>query len=206
MQAASDSNPLELPGHALLKTASFRWARHTISFRGERRASAGVARASLLHCSLARTATTTRKSRRQGSSRGPSATIVPKWARIPRQLIEVVEGRHLAWRPAPGHLWARELEPPSPTRIPVTHMHDWTKLSGSLSDASRSGDHSREATGQPPPSDLRLWRRSTGCKDALDCRVRWFPLRPWLSGPVGHEGLSHTVHLRCPISSGVSAA
>lgn len=49
-------------------------------------------------------------------------------------VIDFVEGRRIAWRPAeegqapPGHLWAWELEPLSPSRTLVTHTYDWTEL------------------------------------------------------------------------------
>ena len=50
------------------------------------------------------------------------------------QVVDFVEGRRLAWRPAvhgkspPGHLWAWELEPLAPSRTLVTHIYDWTEL------------------------------------------------------------------------------
>jgi uncharacterized protein YndB with AHSA1/START domain len=50
------------------------------------------------------------------------------------RVVDFVEGRRIAWRPAvqgkspPGHLWAWELEPLSPSRTLVTHTYDWTEL------------------------------------------------------------------------------
>jgi uncharacterized protein YndB with AHSA1/START domain len=49
-------------------------------------------------------------------------------------VVDFVEGRRIAWRPAvqrkppPGHLWAWELEPLSPSRTLVIHTYDWTQL------------------------------------------------------------------------------
>jgi uncharacterized protein YndB with AHSA1/START domain len=49
-------------------------------------------------------------------------------------VVDFVEGRRIAWRPAvqgkspPGHLWAWDLEPLSPSRTLVTHTYDWTEL------------------------------------------------------------------------------
>jgi uncharacterized protein YndB with AHSA1/START domain len=49
-------------------------------------------------------------------------------------VVEFVEGRRIAWRPAesgrsaPGHLWRWELEPISSARTRVTHTYDWTQL------------------------------------------------------------------------------
>ena len=49
-------------------------------------------------------------------------------------VVEFVEGRRIAWRPAepgqepPGHLWRWELEPVDPSRTLVTHTYDWTRL------------------------------------------------------------------------------
>jgi uncharacterized protein YndB with AHSA1/START domain len=49
-------------------------------------------------------------------------------------VVEFVEGRRIAWRPAepgrsaPGHLWRWELDPINPTRTRVTHTYDWTDL------------------------------------------------------------------------------
>lgn len=49
-------------------------------------------------------------------------------------VVEFVEGRRIAWRPAepgrrpPGHLWRWELEPLDATRTRVTHTYDWTDL------------------------------------------------------------------------------
>lgn len=49
-------------------------------------------------------------------------------------VVEFVEGRRIAWRPAPpgqpppGHLWAWTLEPLGPSRTLVTHTYDWTRL------------------------------------------------------------------------------
>ncbi|WP_270888248.1 SRPBCC family protein [Pedococcus sp. 5OH_020] len=49
-------------------------------------------------------------------------------------VVEFVEGRRIAWRPAepgqapPGHLWRWELEPIDSSRTRVTHTYDWTQL------------------------------------------------------------------------------
>lgn len=49
-------------------------------------------------------------------------------------VVEFVEGRRLAWRPAepgrrpPGHLWRWELEPLDTGRTRVTHTYDWSRL------------------------------------------------------------------------------
>lgn len=49
-------------------------------------------------------------------------------------VVEFVEGRRIAWRPAvpgqapPGHLWRWELEPIDQARTRVTHTYDWTQL------------------------------------------------------------------------------
>ena len=49
-------------------------------------------------------------------------------------VVEFVEGRRIAWRPAepgrqpPGHLWRWELEPLDETRTRVTHTYDWSEL------------------------------------------------------------------------------
>jgi uncharacterized protein YndB with AHSA1/START domain len=49
-------------------------------------------------------------------------------------VVEFVEGRLIAWRPAepgqepPGHLWRWELEPIDSSRTLVTHTYDWTQL------------------------------------------------------------------------------
>jgi uncharacterized protein YndB with AHSA1/START domain len=49
-------------------------------------------------------------------------------------VVEFVEGRRVAWRPAvpghepPGHLWVWELEPIDSSRTRVTHTYDWTRL------------------------------------------------------------------------------
>jgi hypothetical protein len=49
-------------------------------------------------------------------------------------VVDFVEGRRIAWRPAvpgkspPGHLWAWDLAPLSPSRTLVTHTYDWTEL------------------------------------------------------------------------------
>lgn len=50
-------------------------------------------------------------------------------------VVEFVEGRRIAWRPAepgqepPGHLWRWELEPIDASRTRVTHTYDWAQLS-----------------------------------------------------------------------------
>jgi hypothetical protein len=50
-------------------------------------------------------------------------------------VVELVEGRLIAWRPAepgqepPGHLWRWALEPTDSSRTRVTHTYDWTELS-----------------------------------------------------------------------------
>ncbi len=49
-------------------------------------------------------------------------------------VVEFVEGRRIAWRPAepgqeaPGHLWRWELEPIGAAQTRVTHTYDWTQL------------------------------------------------------------------------------
>ncbi|PRX22938.1 SRPBCC family protein [Actinoplanes italicus] len=49
-------------------------------------------------------------------------------------VVEFVEGRRIAWRPAepgqpaPGHLWRWELEPVDSVHTRVTHTYDWTDL------------------------------------------------------------------------------
>jgi uncharacterized protein YndB with AHSA1/START domain len=49
-------------------------------------------------------------------------------------VVEFVEGRRIAWRPAepgqpaPGHLWRWVLEPIDDTHTRVTHVYDWTQL------------------------------------------------------------------------------
>lgn len=49
-------------------------------------------------------------------------------------VVEVEEGRRIAWRPAepgqepPGHLWRWELEPIDASRTRVTHTYDWSQL------------------------------------------------------------------------------
>jgi uncharacterized protein YndB with AHSA1/START domain len=49
-------------------------------------------------------------------------------------VVEFVEGRRIAWRPAepgqapPGHLWRWELEPIDSSRTRVTHTYDWSQL------------------------------------------------------------------------------
>jgi uncharacterized protein YndB with AHSA1/START domain len=49
-------------------------------------------------------------------------------------VVEFVEGRRIAWRPAepgqepPGHLWRWELRPTGPSRTQVTCTYDWTRL------------------------------------------------------------------------------
>lgn len=49
-------------------------------------------------------------------------------------VVEFVEGRRIAWRPAepgtapPGHLWRWELEPLDDGRTGVTHTYDWSQL------------------------------------------------------------------------------
>lgn len=49
-------------------------------------------------------------------------------------VVEFVEGRRIAWKPAepsqeaPGHLWRWELEPIDSTHTRVTHTYDWTRL------------------------------------------------------------------------------
>jgi uncharacterized protein YndB with AHSA1/START domain len=49
-------------------------------------------------------------------------------------VVEFVEGRLIAWRPAepgqsaPGHLWRWELEPIDSASTRVTHTYDWTDL------------------------------------------------------------------------------
>ncbi|RDI64088.1 SRPBCC family protein [Nocardia pseudobrasiliensis] len=49
-------------------------------------------------------------------------------------VVEFVEGRLIAWRPAepgatpPGHLWRWELEPLADNLTRVVHTYDWTQL------------------------------------------------------------------------------
>jgi uncharacterized protein YndB with AHSA1/START domain len=49
-------------------------------------------------------------------------------------VVEFVEGRRIAWRPAepgrsaPGHLWRWQLEPINSACTRVTHTYDWTQL------------------------------------------------------------------------------
>jgi uncharacterized protein YndB with AHSA1/START domain len=49
-------------------------------------------------------------------------------------VVEFVEGRRIAWRPAPpgetppGHLWRWQLEPLDEAHTLVTHTYDWTEL------------------------------------------------------------------------------
>ena len=49
-------------------------------------------------------------------------------------VVEFVEGRRVAWRPAepgqppPGHLWRWELEPIGDAQTRVTHTYDWRAL------------------------------------------------------------------------------
>jgi len=49
-------------------------------------------------------------------------------------VVEFVEGRRIAWRPAvpgqapPGHLWRWELEPIDSAHTRVTHTYDWSQL------------------------------------------------------------------------------
>lgn len=49
-------------------------------------------------------------------------------------VVEFVEGRLIAWKPAepdqdpPGHLWRWELEPLDASRTLVTHTYDWAQL------------------------------------------------------------------------------
>ena len=49
-------------------------------------------------------------------------------------VVEFVEGRRIAWRPAepglepPGHLWRWGLEPVDESRTRVTHTYDWSRL------------------------------------------------------------------------------
>ncbi|MEV8506386.1 SRPBCC family protein [Actinoplanes sp. NPDC051475] len=49
-------------------------------------------------------------------------------------VVEFVEGRCIAWKPAepgqdaPGHLWRWDLEPIDSAQTRVTHTYDWTRL------------------------------------------------------------------------------
>ena len=49
-------------------------------------------------------------------------------------VVELEEGRLIAWRPAPpgeqppGHLWRWRLEPQADGSTLVTHVYDWTQL------------------------------------------------------------------------------
>ncbi|MCG5432232.1 SRPBCC family protein [Mycobacterium sp. MYCO198283] len=62
------------------------------------------------------------------------ATTITKGEVRENHVVEFVEGRRIAWRPAepggrpPGHLWRWELEPLTDTRTLVTHTYDWSQL------------------------------------------------------------------------------
>lgn len=61
-------------------------------------------------------------------------TTITNGAVRQNHVVEFVEGRRLAWRPAEpgqapaGHLWAWDLEPLDGGRTRVTHTYDWTQL------------------------------------------------------------------------------
>jgi uncharacterized protein YndB with AHSA1/START domain len=62
------------------------------------------------------------------------ATVLTNGSVRENHVVEFVEGRRLAWRPAepgkqpPGHLWRWELEPLTDGRTTVTHTYDWSRL------------------------------------------------------------------------------
>ena len=62
-------------------------------------------------------------------------------------VVEFVEGRRIAWKPAEpgkppvGHLWRWEVDPVDGDRSRVTHTYDWTGLH----------DETRSAAPAPPP-------------------------------------------------------
>jgi uncharacterized protein YndB with AHSA1/START domain len=62
------------------------------------------------------------------------ATILTKGSVRENHVVEFVEGRLIAWRPAevgkrpPGHLWRWELQPIAEGRTRVIHTYDWTEL------------------------------------------------------------------------------
>jgi hypothetical protein len=212
MQAANDSNPLELPADVRLKTASVRWARHTISFRGERRASAGVARSCLVHRSLARSPG---GDPLHGWSPGEVTSLddINELSRI-RALFGAIAAdgpRELPWRSDFRVGVAASLGPGTRTAEPDAHTgHPHARLDRThriaLGCFALAGPQPRKLQASLPRSTCDSGGGAQVVKTLWIAEVRWFPLRPWLSGPVGREGLSHTVHLRCPISSGVSAA
>lgn len=61
-------------------------------------------------------------------------TTITNGAVRQNHVVEFVEGRRLAWRPAEpgqapaGHLWAWDLQPLDGGRTRVTHTYDWTQL------------------------------------------------------------------------------
>lgn len=62
------------------------------------------------------------------------ATEVTKGGLRENHVVEFVEGRLIAWRPADvgrppaGHLWRWELQPLGADLTRVTHTYDWTQL------------------------------------------------------------------------------
>ena len=86
-------------------------------------------------------------------------------------VVEFVEGRRIAWRPAepgqlpPGHLWRWELEPIDLTRTRVTHTYDWSRLTDEkrFGRAQATTEEKLQASlvrlaaiaegGEPPPAD-----------------------------------------------------
>ena len=61
-------------------------------------------------------------------------TLLTNGAVRENHVVELDEGRRIAWRPAPvgeappGHLWRWEVEPLGEDRCRVTHTYDWTEL------------------------------------------------------------------------------
>jgi uncharacterized protein YndB with AHSA1/START domain len=62
------------------------------------------------------------------------ATTLTSGAVRHNHVVELVDGRRVAWRPSepdrepPGHLWRWQLEPSGPGRTIVTQTYDWTQL------------------------------------------------------------------------------
>jgi uncharacterized protein YndB with AHSA1/START domain len=63
-----------------------------------------------------------------------SMTLTGDGAVRQNHVVEFVEGRRIAWKPAepgrqpPGHLWRWELDPIDTSRTRVTHTYDWSQL------------------------------------------------------------------------------
>jgi uncharacterized protein YndB with AHSA1/START domain len=61
-------------------------------------------------------------------------TVLKNGALRENHVVEFVEGRRIAWKPAEpgkvpvGHLWRWTLEPIDEERTLVAHTYDWTKL------------------------------------------------------------------------------